>query len=45
MSTTAMVTIISGQANARDIKNEFRLKASPNSSWRWYAKRITEGKY
>lgn len=40
MSTTALITITAGQANARDIENEFRLKAGPNSLWRWYAKRV-----
>jgi predicted Zn-ribbon and HTH transcriptional regulator len=45
MSTTALITITAGQANARDIENEFRLKAGPNSTWRWYAKRVGEGRY
>jgi hypothetical protein len=45
MSTTALVTVTAGQASARKIENEFKLKAGPNSSWRWYAKRIGEGKY
>jgi hypothetical protein len=45
MSTTALITVTVGQANARQIENEFRLKAGPNSTWRWYAKRIGEGKY
>jgi hypothetical protein len=45
MSTTALVTVTSGQATARQIENEFKLKAGPNSSWRWFAKRVGEGKY
>jgi hypothetical protein len=45
MSTTALVTITSSQTIARQIENEFRLKARPNSSWRWFAKRVGEGKY
>lgn len=45
MATTALIIITAGQATARDIENEFRLKAGPNSSWRWYAKRIGEGRY
>ena len=32
MSTTALVTVTSRQANARQIENEFKLKAGPNSS-------------
>jgi hypothetical protein len=45
MSTTALVTVTSGQATARQIENEFKMKAGPNSSWRWFAKRVGEGKY
>jgi hypothetical protein len=45
MSTTTLITVTSGQVNARQIENEFKLKAGPNSTWRWYAKRIGEGKY
>jgi hypothetical protein len=33
-ATTALTTVTAGQATARDIENEFRLKARPNSSWR-----------
>jgi hypothetical protein len=40
MSTIALVTVTSGQATARQIENEFKLKAWPNSSWRWFAKRV-----
>lgn len=40
MSTTVLITITSGQATARQIENEFKLKARPNSTWRWYAKRV-----
>jgi hypothetical protein len=32
MSTTVLVTITAGQATARDIENEFRLKVGPTSS-------------
>ena len=45
MSTTALITITAGQANARDMENEFKLKAGPTSTWRWFAKRIAEVKY
>lgn len=45
MSTTTPVIITSSQATARDVENEFRMKAGPNSTWRWYAKRLGEGKY
>jgi hypothetical protein len=45
MSTTALVTVTARQATARQIENEFKLKAGPNSSWRWFAKGIGEGKY
>jgi hypothetical protein len=45
MSNVALVTVTSGQADARQIEREFKMKAGPNSTWRWYAKRISEGKY
>jgi hypothetical protein len=45
MSTTALVIVTSSQATARQIENEFKIKAGLNSSWRWFAKRIGEGKY
>jgi hypothetical protein len=32
MSTTALVTVTSGQATARQNENEFKMKAGPNSS-------------
>jgi len=45
MFNVASVTVTSGQADARQIEREFKMKAGPNSTWRWYAKRISEGKY
>lgn len=45
MSSTALITITAGEANGREIESEFKLKAGPNSSWRWYAKKLGEGKY
>jgi len=43
MSTTALITV--KQMLDKLIENEFKMKAGPNSLWRWYAKRIGEGKY
>jgi hypothetical protein len=45
MSSTALITITAGEATGREIENEVKLKAGPNSSWRWYAKKLGEGKY
>jgi hypothetical protein len=45
MSNVALVTVTSGQATARQIESEFKLKVGPNSSWRWFAKKVGEGKY
>jgi hypothetical protein len=45
MATMALITITAGQGTARDIENDFRLKAGPNSSWRWYAKKVGENRY
>lgn len=40
MSNTALVTIIAGEVSARQVENEFRMKAGPQSTWRWYAKKV-----
>lgn len=40
MSNTALVTILSGEVSARQVENEFRLKAGSQSTWRWYAKKV-----
>jgi hypothetical protein len=35
----------SSDEGIRDIESEFKLKVGPNSSWRWFAKKVGEGKY
>lgn len=40
MSNNALITIISGDATARQIENEFKATAGPQSTWRWYAKKL-----
>jgi hypothetical protein len=42
MANIALITITEGVANAKQIEAEFKLKAGPESTWRWYAKKIDE---
>ncbi|CAO2203360.1 unnamed protein product [Urochloa humidicola] len=41
----ALITVTEGVANARQIENEFKAKAGPNSTWRWYAKKVADNKF
>jgi hypothetical protein len=45
MANIALITITEGVANAKQIEAEFKLKAGPESTWRWYAKKIDEKKF
>lgn len=40
MSSTALITILSGEMTAKQVEHEFRMKAGPQSTWRWYAKKV-----
>lgn len=42
MYNCAMITITSGSVSAKQVENEFKNHAGPNSTWRWFAKRISE---
>jgi hypothetical protein len=45
MSNTALITITEGVATAKQVENEFKLKAGPASTWRWYAKKVDDNKF
>lgn len=45
MSNTALITITKGVATAKQVENEFKLKAGPASTWRWYAKKVDDNKF
>ncbi|CAO2143048.1 unnamed protein product, partial [Urochloa humidicola] len=45
MSNWAMITVKEGIATAKQIENEFKAQAGPNSNWRWYAKKLAENKF
>lgn len=42
MSNTTLITITTCDASAKPIKNEFKVKAGPTSTWRWYMLRRLE---
>lgn len=43
-STTAIVTVLKGNVDAKQLENEFRCILGPNV-WRWTAKQIAENKF
>ncbi|CAN6381079.1 unnamed protein product [Urochloa humidicola] len=45
MSNWALITVIEGTASSRQIENEFKAQAGPNSNWRWYAKKVADNKF
>jgi hypothetical protein len=45
MANIALITITEGVANAKQIEAEFKLKAGPELTWRWCAKKINEKKF
>jgi hypothetical protein len=32
-------------ATARQVEDEFKAQAGPNSTWRWFVKKVVENKY
>jgi hypothetical protein len=44
-SNYALITIKHGEASARQVEAEFKAQAGQNSTWRWYAKKISENKF
>jgi hypothetical protein len=41
----AVITIKEGEATARQVEGEFKAQAGPNSTWRWYAKKVADKKF
>jgi 5-hydroxyisourate hydrolase-like protein (transthyretin family) len=41
----AVITIKEGEVTARQVEGEFRAQDGQASTWRWYAKKISEGKF
>jgi hypothetical protein len=44
-SNYALITIKQGEVSARQVEAEFKAQAGQNSTWRWYAKKISENKF
>lgn len=42
MANCAMITITRGSVSAKQLENEFRGQSGPHSTWRWFAKRISD---
>jgi hypothetical protein len=44
-SNFALITIKEGVVSARQVEGEFKAQAGPNSTWRWFAKKVAENKF
>ena len=42
MANCALIKITKGSVTARQLENEFKAQAGPQSIWRWFAKRMSE---
>ena len=42
MANCALIKITKGEVSARQLENEFKAQAGPNSTWRWFAKKISD---
>ena len=45
MANCALIKITKGEVSARQLENEFKAQAGPNSTWRWFAKKISDGTF
>ena len=41
----ALIRIIKGNVTARQLENEFKAQAGPQSTWRWFAKNVSENSF
>jgi hypothetical protein len=41
----AVITIKEREVTARQVEGEFKAQAGPNSTWRWYAKKVADKKF
>ena len=45
MANCALIKITKGSVTARQLESEFQAQAGPNSTWRWFAKKISENTF
>ena len=45
MANCALIKITKGEVSARQLEHEFKAQAGPNSTWRWFAKKISNGTF
>jgi hypothetical protein len=45
MANCALIKITKGSVTARQLENEFKAQAGPQSIWRWFAKRMSENTF
>ena len=45
MANCALIRIITGTVTARQLENEFKAQSGPQSTWWWYAKKVSENTF
>jgi len=45
MDNCALIKITKGSVTARQLESEFKAQEGPNSTWRWFAKKISENTF
>ncbi|CAL4949938.1 unnamed protein product [Urochloa decumbens] len=45
MANWALITVKEGVVSAKEIENEFKTQAGHNSTWRWFAKKLSDNMY
>ena len=45
MANCALIKITKGSVTARQLESEFKAQEGPNSTWRWFAKKISENTF
>jgi len=45
MVNCTLIKIITGSVTARQLENEFKAQSGPQSTWRWFAKKISENTF
>ena len=45
IANCALIKIPKGSVTARQLESEFKAQEGPNSTWRWFAKKISENTF
>jgi len=45
MANCALIRIMTGSVTARQLENEFKAQSGPQSTWRWFAKKVSDSTF